>query len=731
MQEKERVVHYIQTFSLFLFAVFLILFPLIFNTQSTSPIVLPKQALLGTVTLIVFVLFAVKIILEKGIRLRRTYFDIPLLLILAAGLASSILSANRFDSLIAFVPYLFSILGYFLIVNTAKNNNSLLLLMSSLIIGAVILSISSILSIFQIHLLPNALTHTQTFTPLGSLLDQFIYLITVFPIAFYFILRTIKSRKHQTESQGLVISKKYSLNINQKVLNIAGIGSFAFVIILGLIATSYSLVAIQKPAILPVEIGFQTAFSQISLDSGRVIQGFLFGSGFGTYAVDFTRWKQASINLNPDLWNLTFFRSSSFALELLATTGILGFSAFVFLIIRAARDIKKSIDNIMIFSLSGIVVLTIMLPLGFSTQVLLFMILALFAVNQSLNKHTDDRYFDIELELVTLKKGLISLTNPHSASHKKSMILPLMVSVSIVILSGVVGYYSYRFVAADLLFQKSLSAESQQNGSLLYNQQARAISIFPYRDSFYRVFSQTNLSIANALASQQSQEQNQDPAVQQNITSLIQQSINSARTATTVSPMTALNWQNLSSIYRSLIGFGQNAEGFAIATAQRRINLDPNNPQGYIHLGGIYYQLSQWDSAQNQFQIAIALKSDLPNAHYNLGHVFEEKGDTERALAQYNAVKNLVANNKETLEQITKEIEVLQGKAQKEQETNQNSLPLNVNSSESQLPERNPPLEIPGPDENEEESDSSEDENNESTTPKVSPTTTPAITPDL
>src|SRR5581483_9139440 len=92
--------------------------------------------------------------------------------------------------------------------------------------------------------------------------------------------------------------------------------SVAFVVLaVGFGLTVYELLKLQPPLLLPFETGFQTAFAAISQDAGRVLQGFLLGSGFGTYLVDFSRFKQASYNVNQTLWSFTFFRSSSFVLE--------------------------------------------------------------------------------------------------------------------------------------------------------------------------------------------------------------------------------------------------------------------------------------------------------------------------------------------------------------------------------------------------------------------------------
>lgn len=693
MEQKNELLSYIQSISLFLLGIFLMAFPVIFTTITTNPIVLPKQILLGSVVLVLLILQVVKMFAEKAVKLRRTPFDIPVLLLALTAFASSMFAVNRADAMMTFIPYFFAILGFFLIVNIAKDKNSLLFLMSSLVVGAVLLSILAILSFFKIYILPFPGTHIQTFTPLGSLLEQEIYFALILAISFYYVYRFLRSqaRKAAEVSPENMTSSTVS---SQELTKAISFGTASFILLLGLVVTTYALFRYENPQLLPIETGFQTAFSEISLDSGRVAQGFLLGSGFGTYAVDFSRWKQASFNQNSDLWSLTFFKSSNFALELLATTGVLGICAFIFLLLRVLGEVRVSPQNKMLVSVIILFLISLLLPLNFASQTLLFIILGLFAVNQGLISKAQNRFFDIELQLVTFRRGLIAMEAPHT-KNEKSLILPFITGTIILALVGVIGYYSWPYVTTDITFQKSLVAASQNNGSLTYQLQADAINNFKNRDGFYRVFSQTNLALANTLASQQPTGSAPNATVQQNITTLIQQSINSARAAVTVAPQTYLNWQNLSSVYRGLIGFGQNAESFAIATTQQAIALDPNNPQEYITLGGIYYQLGQWDNAQTQFQIAISLKPDYANSHYNLGHTLEQKKDFVNALAQYQAVRSLVSNDKASLNQIDSEIAALQGKAQAQTPTA--AQPLNVNKPEAQLPAQNPPVKIPAP----------------------------------
>ncbi|MBI2049698.1 hypothetical protein HYT32_02230 [Candidatus Roizmanbacteria bacterium] len=511
MEKKNSKVSFIQDSSLFLLGILLIFFPLVFTSMSTNSILLPKVALLGIIALLLLLLYAGLIMVGKSVKIRKTYFDIPILLLLIFVFMSSVFSVNRADSLTAFVPFLFAILIYFLIVNIAKDKNSLLFLMSSLILGGVILSIFTILTFFKIYILPAVSTHTQSFSLMGSILDQNIYLLLIGAVSFYFTWRLIKSNLNPTNS--------FESSLDAAKATIFGIASIT--ILIAVIISTYSLFTTQKPLILPYETGFQTAFAEISLDTGRIAQGFLLGSGFGTYSVDFSRWKQVAFNQNQALWNLTFFRSSSFVLELLATAGVLSVSAFIFLFIRILKEVKRAIHKPLLLALLTFFIISIILPLGFVNQALVFTILALFAGHQGLREKQNNRFFDIEFQIVTLKKGLISIDTP--TKSEKSLILPSILSIIIVIFVGILGYYSFNYIISDITFQKSLVSAGQNNAQLTYSQQRDAIRQFPYRDGFHRVFSQTNLAIANSLANQQSKENTPNAVVQQQITTQLQQ----------------------------------------------------------------------------------------------------------------------------------------------------------------------------------------------------------------
>lgn len=701
---KREISVYLENISLVIIGAFLVLLPILFLATTTDAFVLPKQIALSVAVGLFSLFFAVKTVSDGKLKIRTSPFDLAILALVVIAFLSAIFSRNRFDALIAFVPFFFIGILYFAIVNLVKREKQLLFILSCLTAGGVLSSFVTILSFLKVYPLPLSYTQVPFFTTFGSLLDQAIYLSLVLPITGYFVyafsnsLRSGRSAEAHTPFQSAAHERKNSMPM---------IGfSAAFVIMaISLAMTIYMLTTTQKPLILPFETGIQTGFAAISQDSGNVIKSIFLGSGFGTFLTDFTRFKTAAFNANPTLWSFVFFRSSSFVLELLATTGLLGFAAFLYLVFRIFKS------GTIFMPLVVAVLAAFLLPFSFTLMTLFFVLLAIFAV--VLIHGNPGKFAESEFYLVALKKGLFALkpegerVNLNDTEKRYSRILPVAFLLLVLTVVGVPLYFAGRMVVSDLTFQRSLVAASKNNGLETYNLQNAAIQIFPYRDIYHRSFSQTNIALANSLASSQRDSKSSPSAqLQQNITTLIQQSINGGRTAVAISPMTSFNWNNLSSIYRSLIGFGQNADRFTVVTAQQAIALDPNNPQQYLDLGGIYYQLGQYDEAIRQFQIAINLKQDYANAFYNLGHALEAKKDLPNAILAYQRVQALVTKDKANSEKIKAEIAALQKRIESgetdapETASATPSADLNVKDApENTLPEQDPEVKIPGPSE--------------------------------
>src|SRR3990167_2900774 len=107
----------LESLGVFILGFFLLIFPLFFLTLTTDAFILPKQVLLGLASGVGLFVVAIRAISLGSLRLRRTPFDLPLLLFGAAVLLSSFFSVNRMDSLIAYVPFIFLMMLFFSLVN--------------------------------------------------------------------------------------------------------------------------------------------------------------------------------------------------------------------------------------------------------------------------------------------------------------------------------------------------------------------------------------------------------------------------------------------------------------------------------------------------------------------------------------------------------------------------------------------------------------------------------------
>ena len=130
-----------------------------------------------------------------------------------------------------------------------------------------------------------------------------------------------------------------------------------------------------------------------------------------------------------------------------------------------------------------------------------------------------------------------------------------------------------------------------------------------------------------------------------------------AKLATSLAPNDSKTWQNLGNLYRNLINVADGVDRFAIDSYSQAVALDPANPALRVEFGGLLYQLAQasktkedqpalYNRAASEFQIAIQLKSDYPNAYYNLAKLLEVREDyVNAAVAMQKAISLLGPDN--------------------------------------------------------------------------------------
>src|SRR5437899_917670 len=97
-EKRQQLTTYLDTGLLFVWGISFLLFPLFFTPLTTEGILLPKEMLFAGVTLLSLLMWGAKMILEGQVKIRRTPFDLPVLLFGAAIVLSSVFAVNRVNS---------------------------------------------------------------------------------------------------------------------------------------------------------------------------------------------------------------------------------------------------------------------------------------------------------------------------------------------------------------------------------------------------------------------------------------------------------------------------------------------------------------------------------------------------------------------------------------------------------------------------------------------------------
>ena len=382
----------------------------------------------------------------------------------------------------------------------------------------------------------------------------------------------------------------------------------------------------------------------------------LFGVGLDNYASMFTRIKDAGYNASS-LWQVGSFNvAASSVLHVFTEMGILGLVALLLVLLqlgKTALDARKNNHSKYDFLPVLYVIITLVF---FPPSLTVFFLLLLAVTNKSENTE----------EPFTLDTGKI---------------LPLYAAILVLsfLVIAVAGFFVGKTYAAELYFKRSLDGFAQNNIKTVYDNMRQAVVTNPYIERFHTNFSQTNLLIANNIASKAQATSPQGEANKQvqlsdtdrqTISQAIQAAIEEAKATVTLNPQKAVNWEGLANIYRNIINVAQGADSWTISAYQRAIILDPQNPAYRVALGGVLFSLKNYDEASKLFEQAISIKPDWANSYYNLAWSSFEKQDYQRATLAMQSTVSLLDPKKDEADykRATADLEEFKKKLPKQEE---------------------------------------------------------------
>ncbi len=592
--------------------VFVFLFPLWFLPITSDFYDFNKQVLLIGVSLVLLVILSLHWVLDKQVKILRTPLGLPALTLAVSYLLSTVLrSPNKIEALLDPAQtgtLLAGLVLFFTLGNLVKTKQELSSLISSFFASSLVVALLGIIwaSGLASKLLPASLNFANSiiWSPTGASLNSLVYLFVAFIMACVILIKT-----------------KWSNSVSLLPTAVIFVNLIAIVLTVYLIFTSQSA---YKPTFLSQSTGWAIALEVLKNSP-------ILGSGPGSFLSDFTQYRPILFNLTPN-WAIRFTSSSNQYLQILTVAGFFGLASYLYWLARQSQMIIKSLNSkeslpIMVgVGLITLMFVQIWLPLTAVTLGLMFILSALLVLAHH------------QAGLSTVHESTLDIVAATSSGH--SPILPWTIFILVLLIFCPSVYLVGRAYLAEVLFQRSLLAASANDGKKTYDTLIATVQANPYRDTYRVAYSQTNMLIANTLASNK----NISDVDRQTVTQLVQQAIREAKNAVALNPTKVTNVENLASIYRNLLNFAQGADAWTIAAYQQAAVLDPVNPNLRIALGGVFFAQKNYDEAVRIFQTAVDLKPDLPNAHYNLAAAFREKGQYERALASLDQVMQYITD---------------------------------------------------------------------------------------
>ncbi len=666
----------------------------------------PKQVVIWVVALILLVLWLLRFVLDNEVKVIKTPIDLPLLLLIGFSAISLAFSSTRYSSLVGFFGRpdggLASIVAYTVIfyvaASTLNRVKDVVHIAVSLLVSLGLLALLGLSYYFGIYILAWQPANIRTFSPVGGIYALALTLAMAVPVSLgliTFIRKTTPApRPYQPEgAPGVASQTTQPVNTTQVSLSpffkallalfalvslvfiatvvdtpslvgvIAGIvalllwsrrndlkGATPYLVAIG-VAMLFWVAIIRLPQVQQSIAGLkeplQKAQSLSAAESwyiaGNTVRDFPFlGSGPATFLFDFTRYRSASYNLS-DTWNLRFMVASNQYLQVLATVGILGFIAYLFLIGRVlwfgfksslgARD--SALYPLKVGLFAGIVAFVFATLFTATTTVSMFTVFILLALLMATEKIAGGKdVTERHLSFVLTTPGQTTEAKPNNA-------VPLLFFIPGLVLAMAALFFISQYVRANAYYVAGVTtlASNQPNSAIKGLQlQEQSVQVNPWEDTFHRDLATTSFNLALAVSQKKDLTDND----KQTVTALLQQSIAQAQLASTLSPLNVNNWQVLADIYRRIAGQVQGAGDVALQSFNQAIQTDPANAQLFLDLGGIFYAANAYDPAIDAFKRAVALKPNLANAHYNLANAYVKKGEWDNAWAQYLATQQLI-----------------------------------------------------------------------------------------
>lgn len=660
----------------------LLLLPLAYLPGLVDGMELPKQTLLVVTTVVATLAWLGKMLVTRKLEIRSSIVHLLVVVYLAVYALASWFSQSRYASLVGAsgqektglaTVFCFALL-YFVGANVMRDAKDVRRSAIWLLLGGFLALLASFLQALGVHLLPGSSGAGSAFNTVGTTNAVGAYAAALMVLAMGLFLMPAREGKLALARSILMIALLalgaiYIAALNFWAIWLMVILGSAALVTYGMVkadrAMRVTMLAVPMAAIVigillifvrfPVSLGMPAEVmpsigASWTIAREALTRASLFGTGPGTFLYDYTQFRSAELNATA-FWNVPFDRSASRLLTILATTGILGFAAFlvlvVFLAVRTKMKLWRGHDE-------WLTTLAV-----FAGWFALLVGKAVYSSNMTL----EFAFWMMTAMLVALEWRSWSEAKFES-SPRAALMLSFMFIVAVIF--SVAGLYLQgQRLVAESRYSRGVTAQlnAPEDVDKAVQDLLRASQLDSRSDLYFRTLSQALAVQANIEANKAGANPTTEQA--QRITLLAANAVNAGKRATDLNPMNVQNWASLAGMYRDLGGAVPGAIEAAQQAYTKAMELDPNSPVYGTELAKIHLGLAQQAAgsagkdasddekaaskkaveenhakAKELLEKAIALKQDYAPAHYWTAVLLEREGKVNEALAKLESVRN-------------------------------------------------------------------------------------------
>ncbi len=647
-------------------AIFLL--PIFFLPWTSDVLDFNKQTLLVVLIFISFFCWLMKVLFSGTLKLRIGFLHIAVGIFFAVYLLSLVFSLHKYGSFWgwpqitsdSFLTLICFVLLYFLITGIFSQKD--------IFVSLVLLSVSSLLAeligILQLlgaFVIPANFARSVAFNTVGSVGSLGFFSAVLAPLA---IILLIGSKKWWKVLFALNIAASLAVLflVNYPIVWWAVAAGSAVVLVFGMakrdlfdarwMALPTFCLAVSLFFIL---LNFQPGFipqraNEIFLSQGEsfkiALQALkanpILGSGPGTFAFDFSKYKDANMSAGI-LWTVVFNKSASKIIDSIATVGMLGFLALLLLVFtpifyglkflfkQESVSGRKDIIFVLGFTsaLAGLAVSYFLYSSSLTLDFIFFFLIAIMFV------YVNEKVEEYELRPSSLLTLVITFI----------FTLLFIFELGLLIWDGQRYFAEVNYYNGILALQNNLMDEGIKKIESAANFNSSS-------DLYFRQLAQGYLSqLQQELSKTGVQATDEEKTKIQN---LISNSINAGKIATDLSPNNSANWSVRGYVYQNLLGVIKDADTWAKNSYEQAISLSPNDPYLWAQKGNVFFSIAlktdsgqqdeknkDLEQARDALKKAVELNPIYANALYSLGLVYDSLGQKDKAIEEFTKVQQL------------------------------------------------------------------------------------------